>query len=903
MIKTTLKKLFGSRSKAVTLCRLLFNNQHLESSIGPYPANHGIKHIEQVVENLVHLASFMSNKKNKEELFAAALIHDIGMQRTRGHGHKGADAERTRREHAGKSILVELAGGLVLQAGFDRDSHDNIIDAAWAHAGDDEYSAEDKLAEIREIKKRLGRGHLLEISLLLRVADLLDLGRHRLPPGTASLKWDEDQDYHIRKHQVIRCVISPAEKAIELSYDIKKKEAANPREASSVLAIYREVYEQAKDHIDLLNDTLAHENVRWELMPLDENLFGKIYPRSAGIKLTSLQFNKALAAHKTRSNPQTPFMVDLMGHSLRGLFLASENAESGPHAKEANQLYKEILSALQREEVRLRVLVLDPAHENQQMYEVYEGQCRSSEEKTRRILPLYGPGRSFDGNEEEKGDIYLTLQALREIFQGHRFRRSDVEVRVTRRIMYANVNRFADRMIISPYKQEGLYLQSLSFVVENHNAPLFKAYEKEFQDIWEDFNETRLAVSAKDPDKKNENPIAELIPLPETATDQSAIPSFNYEEFLLGHARRIERWFKNEVTPPFEVEFQPSVSCHFKCRHCIGAAMTSRLMSASARPPAEWDWKSVFKLNSDDLRVERIRISGLSGEPLCAETRDFTFDILNTARENGRETVLFTNGHALCEPRVRSRLVEAAPNWVYVSLDACDPATFAAMKGCRLETYHEICQAIQEFCIETGRQLKQTQTVVGYVVTQANAHRLRRALEKGDDLAHGAGFIRFKPDIRGSFGISWRDWRETKDRILHRQKSGTGPRVFLTDVPWHHCLPNFGNRCWSQFFYSTIGPDGSVFPCDHLSHSANAALGNLSEEGFESIWSRLWERENALIGKIHPECILCSPFSSRVNRFVENLSVLFSGNGYQDRWQPIQKWIDRWRKDRCRPAA
>jgi MoaA/NifB/PqqE/SkfB family radical SAM enzyme len=573
-----------------------------------------------------------------------------------------------------------------------------------------------------------------------------------------------------------------------------------------------------------------------------------------------------------------------MGHSLRGLFLAGD-------AQEAKELYEELIKTLEREDARLRVLILDPSYENQQMYEVFEAQSRSSEEKSRRVLPLYGPDRELFEKEENKGDIYLTLEKLKGLFQEGKFSRSAIEVRVTRRIMYANVNRFGDRMIISPYKQEGLYLESPAFVVENRDAPMFRAYEKEFEDIWNDFDETRLAIYAREPKNEKKNPVEALIPRSKSAFAKAVVPSFNYEEFLLGHANRIERWFKKDMTPPFEVEFQPSSLCQFQCNHCIGTAITGRLPETGVQSLNECRWQSVFDLESDGFKIERIRISGLCGEPLNIPMRDFTFQVLEAANIADRETVLFTNGEALCDPSVRSHLVEVAPDWLHISLDACDPATFATIKGCDGEKYNEICNAIKEFCSNTNKQKKTTQTVVGYVVTQTNAHTLRLALDNQQNLAHGANFIRFKPDIRGPFGISWRDWRETKELILLRQQSGTSPQIFLTDVPWHHCLATIANNCWSQFFYATVGPDGNVFPCDHLTTSSKAVIGNLFKTDFGDIWSHLWEKGN--IGEICSDCIVCSPFSSRLNHFVENLHVLFRGNSLVGDWQPIRRWIEK----------
>jgi hypothetical protein len=187
----------------------------------PFPVDHGKKHIVAVSGILCRFVRVLSARDFLPEaekwadvsqcvfhLFAAALIHDLGMKYVALLSEEGDQAYRKR--HARKDTIQDCckeAGLELLLRPADLDCAGMI---AWAHAGGGtDESPEDKLRTIDELGQRPGYYHLPLCARLLRFADLLDLGPGRLNRSCPGFAYRDDQIEHRDLHEQYQITMGP----------------------------------------------------------------------------------------------------------------------------------------------------------------------------------------------------------------------------------------------------------------------------------------------------------------------------------------------------------------------------------------------------------------------------------------------------------------------------------------------------------------------------------------------------------------------------------------------------------------------------------------------------------------------------------------------------------------------
>jgi hypothetical protein len=162
-----------------------------------------------------------------------------------------------------------------------------------------------------------------------------------------------------------------------------------------VIAILRTDHEKLCPILNQYNE-LTDEDKKWQLEPLNERLFGIVWPLVLGVGL----FKGVLKAQLERKLKEGRQPIDLMGHSLYGRFVKDEESLNG-----------ELIKQLENGNIKMRILLLDPHIENQQMCEVFDGQREREPEEGRSILPLYDKNGRL--NENNKGDILKSLSMLK----------------------------------------------------------------------------------------------------------------------------------------------------------------------------------------------------------------------------------------------------------------------------------------------------------------------------------------------------------------------------------------------------------------------------------------------------------------------------------------------------------
>lgn len=890
----------ASQSFLLPLWKILSRDDGLlAQSLSPYPADHGIKHVKAVIENLRRLLQGLdfdppAPRHELEDLLAAAMVHDLGMRHV---AQFGADDERAivaRKRHSRLDVIETECKAILSTIGFQPGRVENILHIASAHAVDDEESLKVKLERVSR-NVRGTTAWIREMAVhLLRCGDFLDLGINRLKEGVDKIIWEEPQYRHLRKHKTLaEPSIVARQVTLTLSFEARRvicdAEGGNkPQDKLKRLGIYQVTHEAANELLTALSKASRKD---WVLEPLPPELFGKTVALSEGLDLFSKQLALAIKHHKGRESNE-PFTIDMMGHSLYSRFV--RDSES------INDTIKEQVGTTGG---RLRILLLDPTVENQQMYEVHEAQ-RTHETKRypqmhdssstgmldRDVLPLRDPYGGIPRPMRHMGDIYQALEKLdrewKNAEQLFERRSSQIEVRLTKRLLYASIVRFESQMIITPYRQGGLFSRSVAMVL-SQESPIFWAYAEEFESVWDDHEETRLYMHHAGEKATYANPLSRLVR--DSTIGELKVRAFSYERWLLEKKHRLRSWFNKRLIPPYEIEFQPSNRCQFHCRHCVGRHLARRhndtelLRSTSPlKLDSVFEWTVHDVRSEKDFKIERVRISGLLGDPLHETARDFTLGLIKEAQRYNVEIVLFTNGRELGgNKKLLEQLTKV--DFIHISVDAGEAETFEYIKG--KNEFDRVLEGVRDLrsAVQTHNSL--TTVGIGYVVTQRNATEIPTAVKKFFDV--GVDFVRFRRDINGPEAIGWRTWDEAKMVIdQSRKKYKDVGEIWLTDLPKRHWGAQ-SETCWAWRYCVTVGPDGLIYPCDHLTESGeDAALGSLRDSNLEDIL--LNAAIDDRVGGWRPYCRQCPPFNLRTNHFLAQLKVLHE----QYKWDSLEGWID-----------
>jgi wyosine [tRNA(Phe)-imidazoG37] synthetase (radical SAM superfamily) len=906
------------RRKLLSVWRELQEDEALPNY--PFPAAHGRRHVAQVLSNMNDLLPLsQSNDLEPDAVFEilfATMLHDLGMYDMIDKGAYADDAHLSRRNHASWTRLSAYADSV---ANFKRLNHDvkhRILLMAYAHAGDDDQCLSRKTECLREFLLQHPReSHVLIGALALRLADLIDIGPGRIVTRHALVNWHDPQRHHIVKHKYISANIQRVDRVIIIMPHLDKlHDDLNTSDLYSsfldsrmeVLALYRCLHEEAQAHISALHlEWRMNSHPMPSLRSIDDALFGSVFPLGSGINLFSMQYRSALDDFFTQRQTNSVFQIDTMGHSQYGRFVSNTEQLN----TELQQLIFDKTPGATA--VDLRILLLDPEMENQQMEEVYDAQLQSEASAGRSILPRYDARWEIPEPAKDCGDIWATIKEIERWAEnlGPNIR---LELRLTRRLMYAAMTRFGNRMMVSPYQAGGRF-QAAPALRLTPKAALFDSYLREFDALWEHPLQTRIHL-LKNP-RSRENPISKCISSKGSHVAQE-VRHFQYELSLIQDLPRIDYLLSilkssDGPLPPPEIEIQPSAVCALSCEHCIGAYLgrsAKRASSAWASSDMgqsdflKWEradgamlnMKSVFEYEANDSlghtrRVETVRISGLSGDPLEIGARDFTLSLISLAKQAERKVVLFTNGIALSEVEVRNEIVNKlgpndSPDAIHVSLDAARADTFESLKRGKSERYGELTKGIADTVHRIKREKRKVQITLGFVVTQLNAIEL---FKESIPLARSLGVdaVRFKPDIRMPRSLSLRTWSEFAKGIQEQAiKSDGPPWIALTDISPGSSAPFVSEKCWAQYYCPTISPDGFLCICDHVTgHTGEARLGSLYDKPFETIWRESWDA----IGRRRSCCFLCPPSKSRLNRFLSELHAIYKHAPYSR----MKEWL------------
>jgi Fic family protein len=237
-------------------------------SNSPYPVSHGQPHIKKVISNINQLLRIIVKDKISEYneqitngifcLIASALVHDIGMCYAAQKTDKGIDYHRKR--HSNIDVIKDLLSYHCRKI-ESWDNYEAIVKLAWAHASCDKYSSIEKI-ELIDNSPLIGKFSFLPaFTRLLRFADFIDIGKHRLIKLPDMDVIAQDQIIHVLKHNNFYVIL-----------DEEKRQVLVQCNEQSDLNITYEFEKFWNDAIFHFAQIQVYLKPRWEIINLSADL-------------------------------------------------------------------------------------------------------------------------------------------------------------------------------------------------------------------------------------------------------------------------------------------------------------------------------------------------------------------------------------------------------------------------------------------------------------------------------------------------------------------------------------------------------------------------------------------------------------------------------------------------------
>jgi radical SAM protein with 4Fe4S-binding SPASM domain len=289
---------------------------------------------------------------------------------------------------------------------------------------------------------------------------------------------------------------------------------------------------------------------------------------------------------------------------------------------------------------------------------------------------------------------------------------------------------------------------------------------------------------------------------------------------------------------PTELQVEVTGSCNLSCRMCL-VAYRPRLGRSAHLTTA------TLRALLDDLpSVRRLTLQGL-GEPLLVPHLE---EMVAEAASRGILVGLNSNATLLSEPRARA-LIGAGLDWLHVSVDAADAATFEYIRvGARLDEVTANLRRLVQVRAELGADRPRI---------QMNTVLMRRNAAELDDLvrlAAGVGVDRLWvqrlshdfSDVAGEETfVEIRRW--TASQLLDDEATPLleQARALAAELGLDLRLPGGGPdpargpddvACDWPWRSAYVGHDGTVQPCCMVMGQDRAKLGNVRDTPLSALW-------------------------------------------------------------------
>lgn len=338
---------------------------------------------------------------------------------------------------------------------------------------------------------------------------------------------------------------------------------------------------------------------------------------------------------------------------------------------------------------------------------------------------------------------------------------------------------------------------------------------------------------------------------------------------------------------PFQVDFDITMNCMYRCKHCNVAA--GELLHD------EMTTEQIFNVldQLDELGISDVSITG--GEPLL---RSDCLEILKYAASKiGFFLTLNTNG-LLITQEVIEYLQKNCPHInVCVSLDGFDPVSYSILRQ-RKHNHQEILEKEFYKVKESLTLLSKSglRCCVNYTVTKATlpnfiqTYNFIKSLGINNVLA-----IKFFPygygrENREKLELEYSEWKNFLIDLANKKNNFYYKGIAVSvPCPWEMYLPLLDDNrsiedvhtifdfysplevdlykkdrnigCHAGITSCAISPNGDLYPCGTISAKFPALVcGNLKEDTLQNIWLNsplLLQLRKLDISEIEGDCISC----------------------------------------------
>ncbi|MCJ7580672.1 MAG: radical SAM protein, partial [Candidatus Aminicenantes bacterium] len=333
------------------------------------------------------------------------------------------------------------------------------------------------------------------------------------------------------------------------------------------------------------------------------------------------------------------------------------------------------------------------------------------------------------------------------------------------------------------------------------------------------------------------------------------------------------------ITLPVLSEVAVTWRCNIKCQFCYASCrcVSDASDGSDLEELSTSDMKRVLEVISREAEVPSVSFTG--GEP--ALRSDLSELIAYAANSLGMRVNLITNG-TLISDRLAKEFKASGLASAQVSIESPDEAV-----------HDELCGVKGAFksSLNGFNALKNAGVPVHPHSTLCRSNK--RSLLRMPQFARSLGADRFSlnmiiPAGRGINELLSVKYSEVKDIILDIQSAAYSSGIeFMWYSPTPLCLFNpishqLGNKgCSACEGLLSIDPFGRMLPCS----SWKEPLGNLLQEGFETLWfgeRGQWLREKRMA---HPNCRNCDHFAVCHGA----CPLYFKAYGYEEIAQPLEK--------------
>ncbi len=298
-------------------------------------------------------------------------------------------------------------------------------------------------------------------------------------------------------------------------------------------------------------------------------------------------------------------------------------------------------------------------------------------------------------------------------------------------------------------------------------------------------------------------------------------------------ARPVKTWNR-----PLHLQIEPTTVCNLKCSFCVREKNVFRPKSLTLE-----QFQSVFA----QVRPLRVTFAG-DGEPTLAPD---IWKMVAHAKAGGARTIITSNW--TIGPRIAETAIESGLTALRVSIDAATASTYVAM---RKADYHGvIIEGIRRLqALKKERGVCEPDVGFEYVLGRDNLHEMQQVIDLASDL--GVCRVNFRPlnlvgieereqELLG--GMTREQYREAL-AAAHRhgqaRKVATNLEEVIALLPFYEVryTPQFNPEkrspdCIYPWVQVYVAVDGKVTPCCALQMDEKVSLGNMFEDGFDSVWN------------------------------------------------------------------